>query len=180
MTFKTGLEQLLEKVAFNVGPSTAFHPEAMHPQYAARVQQRMQARPLPETPMNTQLPGPGRMSGGMVGPNSIAQHAQMEAHQMHEPLMHEVITQGNQMAAANPNLGQGMAPPLSRGARIRGAVGNAASNVGSGVRAGMGKLVSPLALGLGGALVGGQLMSGYNDDQRYNNLAYTPIGPNAV
>ena len=36
----TGLEGLLEKLAFGVGPSTAVHPEAMHPAYAARAARR--------------------------------------------------------------------------------------------------------------------------------------------
>jgi hypothetical protein len=38
----------------------------------------------------------------------------------------------------------------------------------------------PIGLAAGGAMLGAHLMSGYNDDQRYNNLAYTPLGPNAV
>lgn len=43
--FHTGLEPLLEKIALNVGPSTAIHPEAMHPQHAARVQARASTQP---------------------------------------------------------------------------------------------------------------------------------------
>src|SRR5574343_545455 len=38
--FKTGLEDLVDKVAMVAGAPTAIHPEALHPQYAARVARR--------------------------------------------------------------------------------------------------------------------------------------------
>lgn len=47
----TGLEELLEKLAFGVGPSTAVHPEALHPAYAARAARRAAPAPAASSPI---------------------------------------------------------------------------------------------------------------------------------
>jgi hypothetical protein len=149
--FKTGLENLTAKIALRVGPSTAIHPEAMHPQYAARVARR--AAPAPAKRLALQ-----NMDGSPVGKPAVQQAANEAAvnsrnHQIgweraNDPLMKEVYDMADKVPhgsatpapAPKPGVGQrfgaGMARAgrgLRRGAILAGVGGAGALAVGAGL-----------------------------------------------
>lgn len=151
--FKTGLEDLTAKIALRVGPSTAFHPEAMHPQYAARVARR--AAPTPAKRLELQ-----NMDGSPVGKPAVRRAANDAAgnargHQIgweraNDPLLKEVYDMADQMphgsatpaapAPVKPGVGQrfgaGMSrvgKSLRRGALLAGVGGAGALAVGAGL-----------------------------------------------
>jgi hypothetical protein len=147
--FKTGLENLMEKVALRVGPPTAIHPEAMHPQYAARVARRTQ--PTPPQRLARQ-----NMDGSPVGPRAVQQAAteasvtarnhQINWERANDPLMKEVYDMADKMphgsatptspAAARPGIGQRLGKGLRRGALLAGVGGAGALALGAGLEHG--------------------------------------------
>ena len=167
--FRTGLEDLMEKVALRVGPSTAPHPEALHPQFAARKARRAQAAP----PQRHALQN---MDGSPVGKPAVQQAAGEAAvrsrqHQIgweraNDPLMHEVYNMADQMphgsatpavpAPVKPGMGQRFGAGLARAGRglRRGAM-----------IAGVGA-AGALALGAG---------SQYGEDKKRDRLVYSPM-----
>lgn len=167
--FTTGLEDLLEKVALRVGPSTAIHPEALHPQYAARVARRAQ----PAKPQRLALQN---MDGSPVGKPAVQQAANEAAvrgrdHQINweranDPLMKEVYTMADQMplGSATP------APPVAAKPGMGQRFGAGLASAGRGLRrgamlAGVGA-AGALALGAG---------SQYGEDKKRDRLVYSPM-----
>jgi hypothetical protein len=109
--------------------------------------------------------------GGMTAPHTWtggagqrsqqagAAYQQHVARQAGDPLMREVNMMGEKNFQQSPQSMPTAAPAAPRAGFL-------------------GRAAMPLALGLGGAALAGNLMSGYNEDQTYNNLAYAPVGPN--
>ena len=162
--FKTGLEYLVEKVGLQVGPSTAIHPEALHPQYAARAARRAP----PAAPQRLPLQN---MDGSPVGKPAVQQAANEAAmtarnHQIgwernNDPLMHEVYNMADKVPHATPTPKPGMGQRFGAGL----------AQAGKGLRRGA------LIAGVGGA---GALALGagqeYGRDKQRDRLTYAPMG----
>ncbi len=152
MMFQTGLEELLEKIALALQPGT--------------IRPAVQGSPFPRAPSTSvfgRAPSPWARptAGEFKSRNAGAAYASQVHPQQADPLMREALQAGQQNFAAHPGPGAaGVTAPSRPGFWRRAAV--------------------PIGLAAGGAMLGANLMSGYNDDQRYNNLAYAPLGPNAV
>lgn len=167
--FKTGLENLTEKVALKLGPSTAIHPEAMHPQYAARVARR--AQPQPPQRLTRQ-----NMDGSPVGKPAVQQAANEAAvntrnHQIgweraNDPLMKEVYDMADKIP-------EGSATPVPP-APVKPGMGQ---RFGAGLaRAGKGLRRGAMIAGVGGA---GALALGagmeHERDKKRDRLVYSPM-----
>jgi len=175
--FRTGLEPLLEKIALNIGPSTAVHPEAMHPQYAERAARR--------APPPTANRGPIQL-GGVMGltPAEEAHATRLRgmtpeqrrqdfglpttpADQRQHAIQHEMTrADANMPTATKPRpTATGPVPPgvlqrFGQGAK-RGVKGLA---LGTGV-----------ALGLGALGTGWALNKQHEEDARNRGVAYAPM-----
>ncbi len=183
----TGLEGLLAKVAMNIGPSTAVHPEAMHPQYAARAaarnvanQSRVQAQgvvPLSQQrlPMHTPQGAPVGAPAVGAARNDAAMQMRTNQHaweRANDPLMAEVHGMADH-ALAHGSLPTPAAAPSAPSALQR--FGQGASNVGGRIGRGIGKGLLWGGLGTAGALALG-LGAQNEEDARHERLVYAPLG----